>query len=54
MNLRFILRTHPISATNGLKTEANPLGPSVLGGKQLPMPLGDDFGGTLAHLDGAL
>ena len=33
---------------------ANPLSISALGGKQLPVPLGDDFDGAVGHLDGGL
>ena len=33
---------------------ANPLSLSVLGDKQLPVPLGDDFDGAVGHFDGGL
>jgi hypothetical protein len=35
-------------------SRAKPLSLSVLGGKQLPVPLGDDFDRPVGHFDGGL
>src|ERR1700683_1169970 len=45
--------THPVSAGKA-KDRTNLLSLSVLGGKQLPVSLGDDFDGAVGYLDGGL
>src|SRR4029077_11839298 len=53
-NARAEYSSHTPHGWPSIRKRTHLLSVSVLGGEQLPVPLGDDFGGAVGHFEGGL